>query len=43
MLGGFTLKNANLGREICILQSRNKCDVRQTITIMCATHVQKDF
>ena len=41
------VKNAKLGREICILlkidQVETKYGVRLIITITCVTYVQKDF
>ena len=47
MLGDFTVKNAELGREICIQlkidKVKTKCGVRQIITMIRVTHVQKDF
>ena len=47
MPSDFTVKNAKLGRAICILleidQLEAKCGLRQKITIKCVTYVQKDF
>ena len=46
-LGDFTVKNAKLGREICIQLKidcvETKCAVLQITTIICVTHVQKNF
>ena len=46
-LSDFTVKNAKLGREICIQLKINlvetKGGVRWLITIICVTYVQKDL
>ena len=47
MLGDFTVKNVKLEREICIELTIDcvepKRGVRQIITIICGTYMQKDF
>ena len=47
MLGDFTVKNVKLEREIYIYLKiywvETKVGVRQIITIVCVTYVQKDF
>ena len=46
-VGEFKVKTAELGREICFKPenqlSWNECAVLQIITIICVTHVQKNF
>ena len=46
-LGDSAVKNVKLGRKICVLlkidQVETKCSVRQIITIICVTYVQKNF
>ena len=46
-LGDFMVKNAKSGREICIYlkidQVETKYAMLQIITIICVTHVEKNF
>ena len=47
MLGDFTVKNAEFGREIFIQLKIDlkemKYGLRKIITVICVTYVQKDF
>ena len=47
MLGDFTVKNTKFGREIFISLkidlAETKCGMQKIITVICVTHVQKDF